>query len=333
MWSNCLLHCHHTFCCCSQLCTYYRMLLLFLGSVITCLYANELPTVILLNLSHIHNLKYSSTKIFCNSQFGFRKKSSTDTAAYTLINDIPLALNNKRIVGGILLDLEKAFDCVNHDILLAKKECYGIRGMMYTLIKSYLENRHQKVKFNNRLSEWDKINIGVPQGSILGPLFFLMYVNDLPSVIPYSVSNKNSSIVLFADDTGVIISEPCSMNFERKLNVVFQIMKERFSSNFLSLNFDKKYYKQFITKNKFLNKINIEHDNKMILQTNFVKFLGITIENTLFWKQHIHTITPKLNKVCYIIRRSKLYLSNDALKMVCYAFFHSVMPYFWGKFN
>ena len=69
-------------------------------------------------------------------------------------------------------DLEKAFDCVNHDILLAKMEYYGIRGVMYTLIKSYLENTYQRVKFNNKLSEWEKINMGVPQGSILGPLFF-----------------------------------------------------------------------------------------------------------------------------------------------------------------
>jgi len=152
--------------------------------------------------------------------------------------------------------------------------------------------------------------------------------------IPYTVYNKNSSIVLLADDTSVIISEPCSMNFERKWNIVFQIMKEWFNSNFLSLNFDKTYYMQFITKNKFLNKINIEHDNKMILQTNFVKFLGITIDNTPSWKQHIDTITPKLIKACYIIRMSKLYLSNDALKMVYYAFFHSVMSYgliFWGN--
>jgi len=227
-----------------------------------------------------------------------------------------LALNNKRIVGGIFFDLDKAFDCVNHDILLAKMEYYGIRGVMYTLIKSYLENRHQRVKFNTTLSEWDKINTDVPQGSILGPLFFLIFINDLPSVITYTVSNKNSSVVLFANDTTVIISEPCLMNFERKLNIVFQIMKEWFNSNFLSLNVDKTYYMQFITKNKFLNKINIEHDNKMILQANFVKFLGITIDNTLSWKQHIDTITPKLNKACYIIRRSKLYLSNDALKML-----------------
>jgi len=111
------------------------------------------------------------------------------------------------------------------------------------------------------------------------------------------------------------------MNFERKFNIVFQIMKEWFNSNFLSLNFDKTYYMQFITKNKFLNKINIEHDNKMILQTNFVKFLGITIDNTLSWKQHIDTVTPKLNEACYTIRRSKLYLSNDALKWYTMLFF------------
>jgi len=238
-----------------------------------------------------------------------------------------LALNNKRIVGGIFFDSEKVFDCVNYDILLAKMEYYGIRGVMYTLIKSYFENRNQRLKFNNKLSEWEKINIGVPQGSILGVLFFLIYINDLPSVIPYTVSNKNSSIIVFADDTSVIISEICLMNFEIKLNIVFQIMQEWFNSNFLSLNFDKTYYMQFITKNKFLNEINIEHDNKMILQTNFVKYLGTTIDNTLSQKQNIDTITPKLNNACYIIRRSKLYLSNDALKVVYYAFFHSVVSY------
>jgi hypothetical protein len=83
-----------------------------------------------------------------------------------------IALNNKRIVGGIFFDLEKVFDCVNHEILLAKMEYYGIRGVMYSLIKSYLEDRYQRVKFNNKLSKWDKINKGVPQGSVLGPLFF-----------------------------------------------------------------------------------------------------------------------------------------------------------------
>jgi hypothetical protein len=130
---------------------------------------------------------------------------------------------------------------------------------------------------------------------------------------------------LFADDTGVIINDPCLMNFERNLNINFGIVNEWFNSNLLSLNFDKTYYMQFITKNTLLN--NIEYDNKMIMQANSVKFWGITVDNTLSWKQYIDAIIPKLNKACYIIRRLKLYLSKTALKMVYCAFFHSVMSY------
>jgi len=178
----------------------------------------------------------------------------------------------------------------------------------------------------NKLSKWDKINIGVLQGSVLGTLFVLIYVNDLTSVIPCTLTNKNSLIMLFADDTSVIVSKPSLMNCERNLSIVFKIMMKWFNSNLLSLNFDKTYYMQFLTNNKSLNKINLEHD-KMIIQTNFVKFLGVTVDNTFSWKQHIDTVAPKLNKACYIIRRSKLYLSHDALKIVYYAFFHSVMSY------
>jgi hypothetical protein len=136
----------------------------------------------------------TSNKIFTNSQFGFRKKSSTNKASYKLINDILVALNDTRVVGGVFFDLETAFDCVNHDILLANMEYYGVRGVMYTLIKSYLEDRYQRVKFNNKLSNWDKINIGFLQGSVLGLLFFLIYINDLPSIIPCTLSNKTPQL-------------------------------------------------------------------------------------------------------------------------------------------
>jgi len=123
------------------------------------------------------------------------------------------------------------------------------------------------------------------------------------------------------------------MNLERNLNIVFKTITKCFNSDLISLNFDKTYM-QFITKNKFLNKINIEHENKMVIQTSFIKFWGVTVDNTLSWERHIAAIIPKLNKACYIIRRSSLYLSQIALKMVYYAFFHSVMSYgliFWGK--
>jgi len=102
--------------------------------------------------------------------------------------------------GGIFCDLQKAFDCVNHDILLTKLEFYGITGITHKLIKSYLRGRHQRVVLNNHFSsscsKWGEITHGEPQGSILGPLLFLLYINDL-----LQITNENSKIVLFADDT------------------------------------------------------------------------------------------------------------------------------------
>jgi hypothetical protein len=114
-------------------------------------------------------------------------------------------MNNNQIVGGIFCDLQKAFDCVNHKILLEKLEFYGVEGKFKTLIESYLTGRYQRVALdnttdNNNSSKWEVIKCGVPQGSILGPLFFLIYINDLPTIV-----NKDNNMVLFANDTSIII--------------------------------------------------------------------------------------------------------------------------------
>jgi len=135
------------------------------------------------------------------------------------------------MVGGIFCDIQKAFNCVNHNMLLTKLEFYGIT---YKLLKSYLKGRYQRVVFNNysssSCSNWDEITRGISQGSILGPLLFLLYINDLPQT-----TNDNSKIVLFADDTSMIISNPNLLNFEKKgVNKIIQDINEWFNTNLLS---------------------------------------------------------------------------------------------------
>jgi len=127
-------------------------------------------------------------------------------ATFTLLNNLLSSLDRKNVVGGLFCDLQKAFDCVNHDIILTKMECYLITDIVNKVMRSYLENRYQRIslndgKFNKVYSKWDHIKHGVPQGSVLGPLIFLIYVNDFSSIIS-TVANP----ALFADNTSIIIT-------------------------------------------------------------------------------------------------------------------------------
>ena len=145
--------------------------------------------------------------ILVQEQYGFRTHSSTEQSAFNLINSILTAMNNNQIVGGIFCDLQKAFDCVNHKTLLEKLELYGVEGKFKAPIESYLAGRYQKAALdnatdNNNSSNWKMIKCGVPQGSILGLLFFLIYICNLPTLI-----NKDNNMVLFVDDTSIIITD------------------------------------------------------------------------------------------------------------------------------
>jgi len=144
-----------------------------------------------------------------------------ETAPYNLINNILEAFENESTVGGIFCDLTKAFDCVNHTILLSKLEFYGIMGNAYDLMKSYLNDTYQRLLIKNTNSknyvpELEKVKSGVPQGSILGLLLFLLYINNLPGSI-----NNLPKPTLFADDTNIIFTHPNLTKFKEEINKVF----------------------------------------------------------------------------------------------------------------
>jgi len=182
---------------------------------------------------------------------------------------------------------------------------------------------------NKICSLWGITTHGVPQGSVLGPLLFLVYINDLPIAI-----RKIAKSIIFADDTSIIITNDNKVDFRNTLQLTMVELSNWLRSNLLSLNYDKTYFLQFLTKKNNEIQQQVAISNSFITNINSTKFLGLIIDSTMSWKDHITELTPKLNKACYVIRTLTFLRSAGVLRMVYFSCFHSIMSYgiiFWGN--
>ena len=234
--------------------------------------------------------------VLYNHQYGFRKGLSTDLALVAVIDDILNKLEKKDDVVGIYMDLSKAFDTLDHTVLLCKLQFYGLRGPVYEWIKNYLCDRKQIVKYNGIMSKPQYVTCGVPQGSIMGPILFLLYINDI-----HRISTK-ISFVLFADDSNVFLSGPDINRNIQVLNKELEILNLWFKSNFMSLNLKKTHYMIFTRKNVVL-KQNVIIDGVNIDRVRCTSFLGVIIDEKLTWKDHIDYLKNKISKSIGVLYR------------------------------
>ena len=215
-----------------------------------------------------------------------------------LVETVTNAIDKGKHGVGVFVDLRKAFDTVNHDILLEKMKSYGIRGISLELIKSYLSNRQQYVTYGNKNSKLIKIQCGVPQGSILGPTLFLLYINDIKNV------SKLLKFIIFADDTNIFYSNENIEILEATINTELEKLAYWFKANKLSLNVGKTSFILF-SKRRIQRDVNISIDDKAINKVNEIKFLGVIIDKNLNWTAHIESVYKKIYKSIGIMYRAK----------------------------
>ena len=269
--------------------------------------------------------------IINDNQFGFRSNHSAYMAVLDLYEKVSRAIDNNEYVMGIFIDIRKAFDTVDHNILLKKLEHYGVRGMALQWFKSYLSNRKQFVYFNGVMSATTSVIYGVPQGSILGPLLFLIYINDIVKC------SKILHLILFADDTNLTYS---NLNFQVLVKTVNDELKKLsvwFEANKLSLNVKKTQIIIFGNKKITSNiETKIMFNNCVIEKVKQTKFLGIIVDENLTWKNHILHVSNKISRSIGVLNRVRYIFPTRTLHNLYYSMIHPHLLYcliVWGNSN
>ena len=264
----------------------------------------------------------NNNNIIYNLQFGFRQQYSTSHALINITENIRKALDGGNIGYRVFVDLQKAFDTVDHQILLAKLYHYGIRGVSNDCFKSYLSNRNQYVSINGFDSGLTSINHGVPQGSVLGPLLFLLYINDLNQAIKFCKVNH------FADDTNLLCLGNSIKKLNKLVNTDLKYLVNWLNTNKISLNV-KKTEKVIFKSNqkKFEVDLKIKLCGKRLYPTESVKYLGVKIDTTLSWQYHVNDLSIKLNRGNALLFKMRKCVSLKILKSIYFAIFDSYLSY------
>ncbi|MCP4493909.1 MAG: reverse transcriptase family protein, partial [Gammaproteobacteria bacterium] len=258
-------------------------------------------------------------RLFTRHQFGFRKNHSTNYLMFDLFDEIYNSKSKSYKPGIIFLDIKKAFDTVNHNILIEKMKYYGIGGTVLNWFKSYLADRYQCTRLCGRLSSFLVVLSGVPQGSILGPILFSIYINDIIYACNLSIP------YLFADDGALFFENCCRKSFINMKIELITIIKW-LSVNKLSFNVDKTEFMIFDTLDQ-IDEIVIELQNTSfsIKECKVTKYLGLMVDNKLDFKDHIEYIKKKILKRIGAMFRSKGLLPTkyrkmfaNALMLICY---------------
>ena len=262
-------------------------------------------------------------KILYINQYGFRKGFSTTLALIDVVDFIKRCIDNKEYVLGIFLDLEKAFDSIDHDILLAKLDHYGFRGHSNKFLKSYLKNRQQYTFVNKKTSSLLNVKYGVPQGSILGPLLFLLYINDISQVL------EKGKGTLFADDTAITFRNRDINQLINQAEGTLKDVKTWFNLNNLSLSIGKSSCVLFhgIKQDPKLNFQGLKVGREVIPRTKCVKYIGLHLDELLNFDYHVNELCKSLTKYFGVFYHMKHTINNKIARTIYYTCLHSRIKY------